>query len=88
MNTCLNYLACLAVLGSLASTPARADDFLTELAKTDGDVLGENARPETPSGSVRASSEHLAFVHELSRSDGDTAPAREEEGSDTVVASR
>ena len=87
MNTCLNYLACLAVLGSLAS-PAKADDVLTELAKTDGDVLGESARPEASSGSGRATSEHLAFVHELSRSDGDTSPHAAETGSDTVVASR
>lgn len=87
MNACLNYLACLAVLGSLAS-PANADDFLTELAKTDGDVLGENARPEPSTGSGRATPEQLAFVHELSRSDGDTAPARDDESSDTMVASR
>ena len=87
MNPCLDYLACLAVLASLAS-PAKADDFLTELAKTDGDVLGENARAEPSTGSGRTTPGELAFVHELSRSDGDTAPARDDEPPDTMVASR
>ena len=87
MNTCLNFLACVAMVGSLAS-PAKADDFLTELAKTDGDVLGETAHPAPSQGTSRPTPEQVAFLHELSRSDGDTSPTVEESTSDTMVASR
>ncbi len=69
MNTSLNTVACMALVASLAS-PARADDFLNQLSRTDGNVTGE----QTYSGPAEAgnpSAVHVAFIHELARTDGD-----------------
>lgn len=79
MNASLNTVACIALVASLAS-PARADDFLNQLSRTDGNVMGEQiAAAPTEAGSPTL--EHVAFLHELARTDGDVGgEARPESG--------
>jgi hypothetical protein len=69
MNASLNTVACIALVASLAS-PARADDFLNQLSRTDGNVAGEQTTSE-PSEAGMPSAQHVAFIHELARTDGD-----------------
>jgi hypothetical protein len=69
MNASLNTVACIALVASLAS-PARADDFLSQLSRTDGNVAGEQTTSE-PSDAGTPSARHVAFIHEMARTDGD-----------------
>jgi hypothetical protein len=79
MNASLNTVACIALVASLAS-PARADDFIHQLSRTDGNVTGEQTLSE-PTEAGNPSAMHVAFIHELARSDGDVGgEARPESG--------
>ena len=69
MNTKLNAVACIAIVASLTS-PVRADDFLNQLSRTDGNVAGEQINSE-PAEAGNPSAVHVAFLHELARTDGD-----------------
>src|SRR5688572_25211101 len=69
MYASLNTVACIALVTSLVS-PVRADDFLNQLSRTDGNVLGEQI--EAPAGEASPAAPQLvAFMRELARTDGD-----------------
>ena len=79
MNTSKNAVACLALVASFVS-PARADDFINQLSRTDGNVTGEQITSE-PTAAGNPAPELVAFVHELARTDGDVGgEARPESG--------
>lgn len=80
-------LACCAALGAFAGT-ACADDFLTELARTDGNVRGEYSRPQPAMQAARPTPEQIAFLQELARTDGNVAAVPVETPSERAVASR
>jgi hypothetical protein len=62
-------VACIALATSLIS-PVRADDFLNQLSRTDGNVSGEQIQaPHTEA--ANPAPEMVAFMHELARTDGD-----------------
>lgn len=69
MNTSRNAIACIALVSSLVS-PVRADDFLNQLSRTDGNVTGEQITAPATEASSPAP-ELVAFMHELARTDGD-----------------
>jgi hypothetical protein len=79
MNASFNTVACIALVASLAS-PVRADDFLSQLSRTDGNVTGEQIA-SAPTEAGTPSVMHVAFLHELTRTDGDVGgDARPEAG--------
>jgi len=86
MNASLNTVACIALVASLAS-PARADDFINQLSRSDGNVTGEQTASD-PTEAGAPSALHVAFMHELARSDGDVGgDSRPESGGSELPTS-
>ena len=80
----------IAAVGLVAALPAVADtdqEFLREMARTDGNVLGDYSIPEE---SARAAAETIdtAFLFELARTDGNAAANAAQPAQDVVTAQK
>ena len=70
-----NLLATAAVAMSVPATAlAGHDDFLTQLARTDGDVMGTYSHPESRGGPAPVTAADVLFLRQLAQTDGNVEP--------------